>query len=52
MQRFRSLLSIPRFYFTGKTESPFKFKTPKLKMLSVKRIIPPPGYNLEIPGKL
>jgi len=34
--------------FTGKTESGFKFKTPKLRM-KVVRPIPPPGLNLSIP---
>lgn len=36
--------------FTGKTETGFKFTTPKMKMKSVKPIYPPPGENLEIPG--
>ncbi len=36
--------------FTGKTETGFKFTTPKLRMKSVKPIYPPPGYNLEIPS--
>ena len=38
-------------FFTGKTETGFKFTTPKLRMKSVKPIMPPPGDNLEIPSK-
>ncbi len=35
--------------FTGKTETGYKFKTPKLKMNNIKPI-PPPGLNLELPS--
>ena len=38
--------------FTGKTESGYKFKTPKMRMLSVTPIYPPPGLNLQIPKDL
>lgn len=38
--------------FTGKTETGWKFTTPTLRMKSVKPIIPPPGYNLQIPSIL
>ena len=34
--------------FTGKTESGFKFKTPKMRMRVV-RPIAPPGLDLKIP---
>ena len=34
--------------FTGKTESGFKWRTPKLRMRTV-RPIAPPGLDLEIP---
>ena len=32
--------------FTGKTESGFKFKTPKMRMRVVQPVFPPPGLNL------
>jgi len=35
--------------FTGKTESGFKFKTPKMRMRVVRPVYPPPGLNLQIP---
>jgi hypothetical protein len=38
-------------YFTGKTESGFKFKTPKLRMRVV-RPISPPGLDLKPPADL
>jgi hypothetical protein len=38
-------------YFTGKTETGFKFTTPKMRMKSVKPIFPPPGENLQIPSR-
>ena len=38
--------------FTGKTESGFRFKTPKMKMRHVNPIFPPPGKNLQIPKDL
>ena len=38
-------------YFTGKTESGFKYKTPKLRMRVV-RPIAPPGLNLTIPANM
>jgi hypothetical protein len=34
--------------FTGKTESGFKFKTPKMRMRVV-RPVAPPGLDLKIP---
>ena len=37
--------------FTGKTESGFKFMTPKLRMRTV-RPIEPPGLNLKVPKDL
>ena len=37
--------------FTGKTESGFKFKTPKLR-LRVVRPITPPGLKLQVPSNL
>ena len=36
-------------FFTGKTESGHKFKTPKMKMRCVRPIFPPPGMNLVYP---
>ncbi|CDW81732.1 UNKNOWN [Stylonychia lemnae] len=38
--------------FTGKTESGFRFKTPKMRMKHVNPIFPPPGQNLMIPKDL
>ncbi len=38
--------------FTGKTESGFKFKTPKLRMRVVHPVFPPPGLDLKIPEGL
>lgn len=38
-------------YFTGKTESGFKYKTPKLRMRTV-RPVPAPGLHLQIPADL
>ncbi len=38
-------------YFTGKTETGWKFTTPIIKMKSVKPIYPAPGDNIQIPGK-
>ena len=35
--------------FTGKTESGFKFKTPKMRLKHVTRVFPPPGLDLRIP---
>jgi len=37
--------------FTGKTETGWKFTTPKMRMKKVRPIFPPPGMNLELPGK-
>ena len=31
------------FTFTGKTESKFKYKCPKMRMKNVRPILPPPG---------
>ena len=39
----------PLRYFTGKTESGFKFKTPKMRMRVVNPVSPPPGLDLKIP---
>jgi hypothetical protein len=36
--------------FTGKTETGFKFTTPKMRMKSITPIFPPPGENLQLPG--
>jgi hypothetical protein len=36
--------------FTGKTETGFKFTTPKMRLKTVQPIFPPPGENLQIPG--
>lgn len=46
------LTSMPYRTFTGKTESGFKFKTPKMRMRVVKPIFPPPGLNLQIPENM
>ena len=35
-------------FFTGKTESGFKFRTPKMRLRRV-RPIPAPGLNLKVP---
>jgi hypothetical protein len=40
----------PIKFFTGKTETGWKFTTPTLRMKTVKPIFPPPGDNLEIPS--
>ena len=45
------LLPVQSMLFTGKTESGFKFKTPKLRMRVV-RPIDPPGLNLKVPDNL
>ncbi len=37
-------------FFTGKTETGWKFTTPKMRMKKVRPIFPPPGMNLQIPG--
>ncbi len=39
-------------FFTGKTETGWKFTTPTMRMKSIKPIYPPPGDNLVIPSKL
>ena len=38
--------------FTGKTESGFKFKTPKMRMKSITPVFPPPGLSLRPPKDL
>ena len=38
--------------FTGKTETGFKFKTPKMRMRVVNPVFPPPGLSLKIPEGL
>lgn len=45
------LLPCQAMFFTGKTESGFKFKTPKLRMRVV-RPVAAPGVNLKIPEGL
>ena len=42
---------VPLRNFTGKTEDGYKYRTPKLRLRSVKRI-PPPGNDLKIPADL
>jgi hypothetical protein len=49
-QSFQFYLNIVK-HFTGKTETGFKFTTPKMLMKSVKPIFPPPGENLQIPSR-
>jgi hypothetical protein len=44
--------SIPVKFFTGKTETGWKYTTPTMRMKSIKPIFPPPGDNLVIPRKL
>jgi hypothetical protein len=39
-------------YFTGKTQTGWKFTTPLMKMKSINPIFPAPGFNLEIPSKI
>ena len=51
IQRPQMLLPVQSMLFTGKTESGFKFKTPKLR-LRVVRPIAPPGINLKVPSDL
>ncbi len=43
------LKSLKINFFTGKTETGWKFTTPIIKMKSITPIYPPPGMNLEIP---
>ena len=38
--------------FTGKTESGFKFRTPKMRMRVVNPVFPPPGLNLQVPADM
>ena len=45
----QSVLIVTARGFTGKTESGFKFKTPKMRMRVVRPVYPPPGLNLQIP---
>ena len=52
MPKINSNLIVVNQRFIGKTESPHKFKTPKLRMKNVRPIYPPPGMNLEIPEDL
>jgi len=49
--RFQNKCILPSSvrFFTGKTESGFKFKTPTMRMKWVKPVFPPPGENLELP---
>ena len=51
-QTARGLLFTQVRCFTGKTESGFKFKTPKMRMRVVHPVYPPPGLNLQIPEGL
>ncbi len=46
-----SLLPYQTRFFTGKTESGHKYKTPKLRMRRVNRV-PAPGLNLKLPKDL
>ncbi len=48
---FRPLISVP-VRNIGKTELGHKWKTPKLRLRSIKPIFPPPGFNLEAPEEL
>ena len=45
------LLPVQAMAFTGKTESGFKYKTPKLRMRKVQRV-EAPGLKLKIPADL
>ena len=38
--------------FTGKTESGYKYLTPKLRMKNVRPVYPPPGLSLRAPEEL
>jgi hypothetical protein len=52
--KFSNLLkfnSIQVKFFTGKTETGWKYTTPTMRMKSIKPIYPPPGENLVIPSK-
>lgn len=44
------LINLSAKYFTGKTETGYKFTTPKMQMKSVVPVFPPPGYSLQIPS--
>ena len=46
------LLYTQNVRYIGKTESPFKYKTPKLRMKRVKPISPAPGLSLKLPQDL
>lgn len=46
-----SLVTIP-VRFRGKTESIYKYTTPKMKMKATRPVFPPPGLNLVIPQDL
>lgn len=48
---FLKFNSTPVKFFTGKTETGWKFTTPTMRMKSIKPIYPPPGDNLVIPSK-
>lgn len=49
--RPQMLTPVQSMFFTGKTESGFKFKTPKMRMRVV-RPITPPGLDLKVPDGL
>ena len=51
-QQHNNVLFYQSARLVGKTESPHKYKTPKLKMKSVNPIYPPPGMNLKLPENL
>ena len=51
ISHFFNFNSIQMKFFTGKTETGWKFTTPTMKRKSIKPIFPPPGENLVIPSK-
>ena len=52
ISNFFNFNSIQMKFFTGKTETGWKFTTPTMKRKSITPVFPPPGENLVIPGKL
>ena len=51
LERSTCILGLQFRCFAGKTELPYRYKTPSLKLRSVEPIYPPPGLNLQLPGK-
>ena len=49
MANRQQLMLVNARMFTGKTESGFKFRTPKMRLKTVKPIFPPPGLSLKPP---